>query len=316
MTIKEQTLTAAPPSAAASATPAPLEGEALKRAVYRLEAEVRAKIVERQHGVPTFSDNTLLTLIKQLRQLDEALPWEESIRRLGGVAGKQLEAALKQLCLFLDRRRQGRFVNYEERFRPSPEGPRSDRDIGYYELITSQGAEECMHWKGVPLFKTVYDFSLYSMMLWDIQPRTVIELGSGMGSSAVWMADLLKTFDIAGHVYSVDLKKPDLHDDRISFIEGDCLNIEAVFPEEFLEAAPHPWLFVEDAHVNVGGVLSHFHQFFAAGDYVVVEDSGSKQEEIGKFLARRPGCYKLDTRYTDFFGRNATCSRDSIFVRT
>ena len=63
------------------------------------------------------------------------------------------------------------------------------------------------------------------------------------------------------------------------------------------------------------GVLTYFHQFFTTGDYVVVEDSGSKHEAIGKFLARHSGCYKLDTRYTDFFGRNATCARDSIFVR-
>jgi cephalosporin hydroxylase len=106
-----------------------------------------------------------------------------------------------------------------------------------------------------------------------------------------------------------------LHYDGITFLQGDCLKIETVFPSGLLETAPHPWLFVEDAHVNVCGVLTYFHQFFTTGDYVVVEDSGSKHEAIGKFLARHSGCYKLDTRYTDFFGRNATCARDSIFVR-
>ena len=313
MSVEKQNLATAP-AATGSATEL-LEGEALKRAVYKLEEETRIKIWERQNGIARFFDVTLLQFIKQLHQLDKTLPWEESVRQLGGVQGKLLEGVLERLRNFLKRRSQGRFMDYERRFEHSPDGPRSECDIGYYELATSQGIEECMHWRGVPLFKTVYDFSIYSMMLWDIRPKTVIELGSGMGSSAVWMADLLKTFNIKSHIYSIDLNKPDLHYDGITFLQGDCLKVETVFPRELLETAPHPWLLIEDAHVNVCGVLTHFHQFFTAGDYVVVEDSGSKHEEIGKFLIPRSGCYKVDTRYTDFFGRNATCARDSIFVR-
>ncbi len=33
------------------------------------------------------------------------------------------------------------------------------------------------------------------------------------------------------------------------------------------------------------------------------------------FPAEFAGAYKVDTRYTDFFGRNATCAVDSILVR-
>lgn len=313
MSVEKQNL-ATTPAATQSATEL-LEGEALKRAVYKFEEETRTKILKRQHGVPTFSDVTLLQVINQLHQLDKTRSWEESARQLGGVQGKQLGEALERLRIFLKRRNRGRFIDYEKRFEHSPDGPYSECDIGDYEFVTSQGVEECMHWKGVPIFKTVYDFSIYSMMLWDIRPGTIIELGSGMGSSAVWMADLLKAFNINSHIYSVDLKNPDLQCDGITFLQGDCLKVETLFPREILETAPHPWLFIEDAHVNVYGVLTHFHKFFTAGDYVVVEDSGAKHEEIGKFLTQRSGCYKVDTRYTDFFGRNATCSSDSIFVR-
>jgi len=305
-----------------AATPAPawpaadsLEGEELKRAVYKLEEETRARMLEHQGGVPTFSDNCLLQFIGRLRQLDQRLPWEESIKQLGGVQGKQLEGLLERLRIFFKRRRQGRFVDFESRVELLPDGPHSECDVGFYEFVTSQGVDECMHWKGVPLFKTVYDCSIYSMMLWEIRPGTVIELGSGMGSSAVWMADLLKVFDFKSHIYSVDLKKVELDYDGVTFIRGDCLTIETVFPSEFLEALPHPWLFTEDAHVNVCGVLTYFHQFFTVGDYVIVEDSRPKYDAIEKFMAQHPGCYKVDARYTDFFGRNATCSRDSIFVR-
>jgi len=38
-------------------------------------------------------------------------------------------------------------------------------------------------------------------------------------------------------------------------------------------------------------------------------------DDIGKFLVQEPDCYKVDTYYTDFFGRNVTCAQDSILVR-
>ena len=165
------------------------------------------------------------------------------------------------------------------------------------------------------LFKTVYDFSLYPMLLWALKPATIIELGSGTGASAVWLADVAAMSGLGSNVYSVDLTKPALQHDRVRFIEGDCLAIETVFDREFLSSAPHPWLLVEDAHVNVYGVLTHFHPHLRTGDYVIVEDSAEKQGEIRRFLAQAPG-YKVDTCYTDFFGRNATCAQDSILVRT
>jgi cephalosporin hydroxylase len=188
-------------------------------------------------------------------------------------------------------------------------------DVRTLDLISSQGVLDCMQYRGLPLFKTAYDFSIYSMLLGSLRPRVVIELGSGSGASAIWMADLLRTFGVEGHVYSVDLKKPNQEHAGVTFIEGDCLAIDAVFDEAFLRSAAHPWLFIEDAHVNVSGVLNYFDTYLASGDYVVVEDSAHKRNTIARFSAARPERYKVDTYYTDFFGRNATCAQDSILVR-
>jgi cephalosporin hydroxylase len=291
-----------------------LQGDQLKQAVKMLEGELLEKVLIHQNGVPTFCDDRLFALIKVLQKLDEHLPWEASIARLGS-AGAELADALRRLQLFLWQRSQGRFVDFEQRFLPTPQGPRSDSDIGLNEMMMSQGVSDCLKWKGVNLFKTVYDFSVYTMILWNLKPKTIVELGSGMGASAIWMADLMTMFKIEGHIYSVDLKKPELQYGGVSFIQGDCLMISAVFEDEFLKALPHPWLFIEDAHENVYGVLHHFHPYMRQGDYLVVEDSQGKEGDIGKFLKQHPGSYKVDTYYTDFFGRNSTCSHDSIFAR-
>jgi hypothetical protein len=63
MNVEKQNLATAP-AATESATEV-LEGEALKQAVYKLEEETRTKILERQHGIPIFSDVTLLQFINQ-----------------------------------------------------------------------------------------------------------------------------------------------------------------------------------------------------------------------------------------------------------
>jgi len=169
--------------------------------------------------------------------------------------------------------------------------------------------------EGRPLFKSVYDFSLYPMLLWALKPATIVELGSGAGASACWLADLAGTFSIDTHVYSVDMKPPQAAGERVTFVAGDCQAIQTVFDERMLRSAPRPWLVIEDAHVNVAGVLAYFDGFLSHGDYVIVEDSADKQDDLRRFLSSRPGRYQVDTYYTDFFGRNATSAQDSILVR-
>ena len=46
------------------------------------------------------------------------------------------------------------------------------------------------------------------------------------------------------------------------------------------------------------------------------EDSDVKRDVLRRFLAAYPDCYLVDTQYTDYFGRNATCANDSFLVRT
>ncbi len=117
-------------------------------------------------------------------------------------------------------------------------------------------------------------------------------------------------------MHSVDRVKAAIEHPRVCFHQGDCSDPATLFPTDLLRAAPHPWLVVEDAHHNVAAVLAHMHSFLAAGDYLVVEDSDVKRPALRAFLAAHPDSYLVDTRFTDNFGRNATCAADSIFIRT
>ncbi len=209
------------------------------------------------------------------------------------------------------RRQAGRYVDFFSR------REYAGREIPGPTIAMSEGVPACMHWRGTPLFKTVFDFALYSMLLWELKPKTIFETGTAKGGSALWLGDLLETFGLDGHLYTVDLHKPDLRHNRVTFLEGDCFRIEHTLTAELLGQAPHPWLFLEDTHVNVAGVLEHMHRFTRPGDYFVIEDTESpgNLDEIDAFARRHHSEYRVDTRYTDFFGYNATCSMDTFWVR-
>jgi cephalosporin hydroxylase len=229
---------------------------------------------------------------------------------------QSLQWDLMRLRLFLDRWAQGRFVDFSQRERSGIHyHPRFGTEFGIDVLLACQGAPSLMRWRGMPLMKNVFDFAMYPMLIAELKPRSIFEVGSGLGASAAWFADSLAALGIPGSVHSVDLVKAKIEHPCVTFHQGDCSEPERLFDPELLRSAPHPWLVVEDAHHNVTAVLEHFPKFLLPGDYLVVEDSDVKREALRRFLGAQPGNYLVDTKFTDNFGRNATCAADSIFAR-
>ena len=297
-----------------------ISGDALKATALRYLGEMRLKVEREQNGLRSIFDNWFIRVLTQLTNFDPTCSWEESVQIIAGRAPAQalsLQWDLQRLRLFLDRWQQGRFVDYSQRERSGVHyQPRFGTEFGADVLLTCQGAPSLMRWRGIPLMKNVFDFAMYPALIAELRPQTIFEVGSGLGGSAIWFADHLTFCGIAGRVYSVDRVKVAAEHPGVEYFEGDCSDPERLFGAELLRTAPHPWLVVEDAHHNVGGVLEHFHKYLSPGDYLVVEDSDVKRETLRQFVAAHPGAYLVDTRFTDNFGRNATCAADSIFVRT
>ena len=101
-----------------------------------------------------------------------------------------------------DIRTQKRFVPFPDRLNAS--------HIHIDTLLMSQGVKDCISWRGIELGKTVYDFALYPMIIWENQPVTILEIGSGEGASAMWMADVCKSSELFSQVYSVDIQPPNI----------------------------------------------------------------------------------------------------------
>jgi cephalosporin hydroxylase len=306
--------------AAATDRDALISGDALKAAALRYLEEMRAKVLQEQNGLHSIFDSWFTRVLTRLIQFDPARFWEDSVRDNGAQAPPQdasLPWDLRRLRQFLDRWQHGRFVDYAKREQAGAHYyPRFGTEFGIDVLLTCQGAPALMRWRGTPLMKNVFDFAIYPALIAELRPRSIFEVGSGLGASAVWFADNLALCAIDGHVHSVDLVKVAIEHPGVSFHQGDCSEPSRLFATDLLRSAPHPWLVVEDAHHNVAAVLEHLHQFMQPGDYLVVEDSDVKRQVLRDFVGAHPGDYLVDTRFTDFFGRNATCAADSIFIRT
>ena len=295
-----------------------IAGDALKAAALKYSAEMRLRVETDQGGLLSVFDGWFTRVVSRLLQFDPARSWEDSVRESAAGPGQALDLQwdLFRLRQFLDRWQQGRFVDYSQREASAAfYQPRFGTEFGVDVQLTCQGAPSLMRWRGTALMKNVFDFAMYPALIAELRPRTIFEIGSGLGASAAWFADTMTSCGIDGRVHSVDLRKANVEHPLVSFGRGNCADPAGLFDAALLASAAHPWLVVEDAHHNVAAVLDHMHAYLVPGDYLVVEDSDVKREALRAFLGTHAGSYLIDTRFTDNFGRNATCAADSIFVR-
>lgn len=252
----------------------------------------RTRVSEMQDGIPTYYDRRVL------RQAQEPDP--EWLGRL------QRHAAARE---------EGRFVARSVRSSVQTTGLDRQRrsEIPDDVLIMSQGTFSPLRWRGRDLFKNVFDFSLMSMLLPELRPATVLEIGSGTGTSALWLSDLATLYGFPCRIISVDINPVRESHPNVEFHTGDARELRTLLPGDAL--AVRPRLIVEDAHVGVREVLEYAHGMMEEGDYIVVEDSVGKSAQLDDFTATHKHAYAVDTYYTDFFGRNATSCVDSILRR-
>lgn len=189
-------------------------------------------------------------------------------------------------------------------------------------------------YRGVPFYKSPFDIALYLQLLSRLAPRTVIEVGTKFGGSALWFADMLSAQGIEGaRVVSVDIDpQARFTDPRITFLRGDAGNLGEALPPSLLQACAHPFLVVEDSshhYEHSMAALEFFDPWLAPGDYMVVEDgvvaqlSGDHYRQyregpnraVAAFLSRRGDAYAIDAELCDRYGHNATYNPNGWLLR-
>jgi len=263
-----------------------------------LEKHLKKKL-KVQKQIPSYADKKIMetiTKIKKCKTLDNYLKAEKGDK-----------SNLNLAHTFFTQSQTKRFQYHAKRIL---EG---SSDIP--PTISSQGTISTLSWKGLPLIKTKEDFAIITQLIQELRPKTIIEIGSGCGASAIWMADLLLINQVKGKVYSIDQQKVDTSYDTVEFIQGDAIRLKELLPRAKVTLLPHPWLIIDDAHQTIVSVLEYLNPMMQRGDYVYVEDSKKQQNSIGAFIMNDQNSFMTDTFYTDFFGRNSVSAKNSILKK-
>lgn len=189
-------------------------------------------------------------------------------------------------------------------------------------MMSIQNATHNYSYRGVPLLKNPFDFALYPLLIWNVKPGTIIEIGSKSGGSALWFGDLLESFGLDGRVYSIDIVKvTKVFHQRVTFLEGDGQALHQTLSAELMRSLPRPLLVIEDAdhsYETSKAVLDFFHPYFNPGEYIVIEDgiisdiiqdssyNRGPHRALKAFLAEHRDEYEVEGDYCDFFGYNVT----------
>ncbi|NVN91173.1 MAG: hypothetical protein HXX11_11295 [Desulfuromonadales bacterium] len=173
-------------------------------------------------------------------------------------------------------------------------------------------------YRGLATIKCPFDFVLYQMIVADVKPDLIIEIGTNKGGSALYLGDLLETIG-HGTVHSIDIENCSdklLSDHpRIKLFhdgyEGYDISLTAGFEKI---------LVIEDGshlYEHVCGSLRKFSPVVSKDSYFIVEDGvvdklgmsrgyhGGPLRAIREFMAEEND-FIIDRKWCDFFGRNAT----------
>lgn len=189
-------------------------------------------------------------------------------------------------------------------------------------------------YRGVPFLKSPFDIGIYLQLLSMQQPKSVVEIGTKHGGSALWFADMLSAAGVdAPVVVSIDINPMAAFTDRrIHFLEGAAQTLGNVLTAAVFDALPRPLLVVDDSshlYDDALAVLRFFDTVLRPGERIVIEDGvvrhlgdpvyrryeDGPNRAVSDFLAETGDRYAIDVALCDHYGRNVTYNPNGYLLR-
>lgn len=182
-------------------------------------------------------------------------------------------------------------------------------------------------YRGIPAQKCPFDYVMYQMLVHEIKPDLIIEIGTNNGGGSLYLADML---DVLGNgmIHTVDIE------DKVG---------ETVRNHPRIKRFVHGWqgynvkeadgyakiLVIEDGshtYEDTLGALKKLAHLVTVGSYLIVEDgivsklgvegafNGGPLKAIREFLPKNTN-FVNDTYFSDMFGKNATFNVNGYLKR-
>ncbi len=213
------------------------------------------------------------------------------------------------------------------RLRNSRNAARRNLRVGGFDVLDIYNGHFNVKYRGVPALKCPFDYVMYQMLVCELRPDLIIEIGTSEGGTALYIADLMDkighgvvhTIDKNSHVSELTSKHP-----RIKLFKDGWEGYDLHAAKGFQKI-----MIIDDASHNYDDVLKTMRKFsplVSLGSYFIVEDGIVTRIEREKALAGGPlkaiheflktnGNFQIDRNYCDFFGKNATFNPDGYLKR-
>jgi len=181
-------------------------------------------------------------------------------------------------------------------------------------------------YRGLKTMKCPFDYVMYQMIVHEVKPDLIIEIGTAYGGSALYLADLMQNMG-HGQIHTIDisqewfLSNPEelknlVHENpRITrFLGGyEMYNLDLTNSFDKI-------MIIDDGSHNYSDVLSVMHKFekiISEDSYMIIEDGcvnwlgtegyfgGGPLKAIEEFLEQNTE-FEIDRKWCDFFGKNVT----------
>ncbi len=173
-------------------------------------------------------------------------------------------------------------------------------------------------YRGVKAIRCPFDYVIYQMIISEVQPDLIIEIGTSSGGGALYLADLLNNIG-RGVIHSIDINNisADLvkSHPRIKLFYDGYQNYDIEQAKKYERV-----IVIEDGshtYKDTWAALNIFSPVVTVGSYFIVEDGiinalgmekeydGGPLRAINDFLHVNNN-YVIDRKWCDLYGNNAT----------
>jgi cephalosporin hydroxylase len=183
-------------------------------------------------------------------------------------------------------------------------------------------------YRGIKMIKNPFDYLLYQMIINEVKPDLIIEVGTNHGGTALYMSDMLDLIG-KGEIHTIDITEYPM-DERVinnkrikRFLGGyqayDLKNCEGYEKILVIDDGSH-------LYEHTLEILQKFQDVVTPDSYFIVEDGalihigltkdygGGPVRAIEEFLQTNNN-YIIDRNWCDFFGNNATFNTNGFLKK-
>ena len=159
---------------------------------------------------------------------------------------------------------------------PSPQQIVEDFHQLYY-ADKQKSTWQDTYWMGQRVFKCPLDLWIYQEILWDVKPDVIIECGTCLGGSALFLANMCDVIS-KGRVITIDIDPPDgkPQHPRLSYLQGSSTSDAVVrHIRNGIKTGEKVLVILDSDHHrdHVFNELRIYSGIVTVGSYIIVEDS-------------------------------------------